>query len=80
MENFTSRRRFLSGSLPLIAATAGLAGVNVAIAKSGMTDQELIEHHFAELSAALRRVHPEITEVKRMAQNGVLKFGLLAFS
>ena len=45
-----------------------------------MTDQELVDHHFTELAAALRRLHPEITELKRLPENGCLKFGILAFA
>ena len=44
------------------------------------TDAELIDRHVAELKAALRRVYPDLAEVKRLSSNGVLKFGLLAFT
>ena len=75
-----SRRRFLSGSLPVVAAAMGLSGISIAIAKSDMSDQEAVDHHFNELSIALRRLHPEIVEIKRFGSESLLKFGLLAFS
>ena len=80
MNTSPSRRRFLAGSLPLAVTTVALSGINIANARKGMTDQELVDHHFTELAAALRRLHPEITELKRLPENGCLKFGILAFA
>ena len=46
-----------------------------------MTDADRVDYLVAELKTALRRLHPEIVEFKRVPTgDNILKFALMAFS